>query len=385
MPQTSDVVVVGGGVIGCAIAYALVGKGARVTVLERDRIGAHASSAAAGMLGAQVEMTHPGPMVNLCLESRALYPRWQQQLKEETGLDIEWTEAGLLRLAHTAAEVESLRKREQWQRQTGLDATWLEKEPLRMLEPALSSEWSGALRIPGDGHVSAPRLVQALAQGIRSRGGFIREGVDVRDVRTMGKQVVEVETSSGSFACDNVVLSAGAWLSHFVSRLGGEIPIMPVKGESLALRPHRPLFRQTLFGPHGVYLVPKSDGRVIVGATEQEGETRPGVTAEGAAWLLMESIRMVPKLKEAEWVDAWSGLRPRTPDGLPVLGRLSPWKNVFVAGGHYRNGILLAPVTGEGIAEWIAGGKEPDWEAFSPNRFQKKAITQEEGVGKDDH
>ncbi|MDR6225007.1 glycine oxidase ThiO [Desmospora profundinema] len=385
MSQTSDVVIVGGGVIGCAIAYALAGKGARVTVLERDRIGAHASSAAAGMLGAQVEMAFPGPMVDLCLESRALYPIWQRQLKQETGLDIELQNEGMLRIADTPAEAEALREREGWQRRYGLEAVWLEKESLLQSEPCLSSEWSGALRIPGDGQVSAPRLVQALAQGVRFRGGTVVEGVEVRHVRTTGGRVTEVETTGGTFSFDTVVLSAGAWLSHLASRLEASIPVSPVKGESLALRPARPLFRQTLFGPQGLYLVPKSDGRVIVGATEKAGDVSPGVTAEGAAWLLQESIRMVPELKEAEWTAAWSSYRPRTPDGLPVLGPLSPWENAFVAGGHFRNGILLAPITGVGMAEWIAGEKVPNWGAFAPDRFQKMAISQGEGVEGNDH
>ncbi|PTM59442.1 glycine oxidase ThiO [Desmospora activa] len=379
MTQTADVIIVGGGVIGCAIAYALAEKGTEVTVLERDRIGAHASSAAAGMLGAQVEMSFPGPMLDLCLQSRERYPLWQHRLLEQTGLDIELREEGILRLARTEEEVKALQERENWQHRYGLNASWIEGEALSLSEPSLSREWLGGLHISGDGQVLAPRLVQALAQGVRVNGGSIEEGVDVHDVVTKGRRATAVETNRGTFYGEMLVLSGGVWLSSLLSRLGMSLSVSPVKGESIALRPQRPLFQRTLFGSEGVYLVPKRDGRVLVGATEKPGDTRPGVTAAGAAWLLQEAIRLVPALKEAEWIDAWSGFRPRTADGLPVLGPLSAWNNVFVAGGHFRNGILLAPATGEGMAAWILGEKVPEWEAFSPERFQKVAISEQGG------
>lgn len=379
MAQTADVVIIGGGVIGCAIAYALAKKGAKVTVLERDRIGAHASSAAAGMLGAQVEMDFPGPMLDLCLQSRERYSLWQRRLLEETGVDMELREEGMLRLARTTTEVEALRKREEWQRHLGLEATWLERETLLSLEPDLSAEWLGGLSIPGDGQVLASRLVQALAHGIRLYGGTIAEGVHVHDVVTNGEKATAVETNCGPYRCEALVLSGGAWLSPLASRLGLSLPVSAVKGESIALRPPRPLFQRTLFGSEGVYLVPKRDGRVIAGATEKPEDTRPGVTAAGAAWLLQEAIRLIPALEEAEWLGAWSSLRPRTPDGMPVLGPLSAWDNLFVAGGHFRNGILLAPATGEGMAAWIAGEEIPNWGSFSPERFQRERILEQGG------
>ncbi|SDW12787.1 glycine oxidase [Marininema mesophilum] len=364
--MNDGVVVIGGGVIGCSIAWYLVQKGVRVTLLERDRIGAHASGAAAGMLGAQVEMEHPGPMVDLCLASRNLFPHLQEQLRTETGIDIEWNQAGLLRIAGTEQEAEKLRARERWQRRLGEKAEWLTATQAKQLEPQLSEKVTGALYLPQDGQVSAPRLTQAFARGALLGGVRIVEGVEVRGCRVERGRIISLDTTAGIYRPEGVVAAAGAWNGSLLEMVGDHLPVIPVKGESLALRPRKPLFKRTLFNSN-CYLVPKADGQVIVGATEKR-EFNPGVTL-GAIRALTEAARdWVPELEDAEWLRAWSGLRPGTPDGLPYLGATETTANLYVAGGHFRNGILLSAITGKLLADLIVGEQTPLLEPFSPSR-----------------
>ncbi|OYD07706.1 glycine oxidase ThiO [Paludifilum halophilum] len=365
-----DVVVIGGGVIGCAIAYYLTKRGARVTVLERDRIGDHASSAAAGMLGAQVETSFPGPMVDLCLASRRMFPDLQQELLQLTGLDIEWNSAGMLRLAMDERESGELQQRGEWQREIGEKAEWWSQEQLIQSEPALSSEVKGALHLPGDTQVSAPRLTRAFARGLHILGGKGVEGAFVTGLRVERGRVKEVETSAGSYRPEQVVLAAGVWTRSVARMAGVSLPVFPVKGESLSVQVSEPLFRKTLFGP-GAYLVPKPDGQVIVGATERENDTSPGVTLEGLHRLSREALRMVPELSGGNWERSWAGFRPGSPDGLPYLGRVKELSNLYVASGHFRNGILLSPVTGRGMADLLAGLEVPEFHPFSPERGER--------------
>ncbi|MFC4076697.1 glycine oxidase ThiO [Salinithrix halophila] len=364
--MNDDVVVIGGGVIGCSIAWHLTKKGFRVTVLEQDRIGAHASSAAAGMLGAQVEMAYPGPMVDLCLASRAMFPAMREQLLAETGLDIELNRAGLLRLADTEEEASLLQERARWQQQLGERAEWLEKRELKDLEPSLSEELSGGLFLPGDSQVSALRLVRALAQAARLGGAQLVEGAKVNSIRVEGGRVVSLDTAAGIYRPDQVVAAAGSLNGLLVRMAGGALPVFPVKGESFALQPRKPLFTRTLFGPN-CYLVPKADGQVIVGATEKR-DMDPGVTLGAVHSLVRAAVKLVPELEEGEWLRAWSGFRPATPDGLPYLGAMSSPGNLYVAGGHFRNGILLSAVTGKSMADLIAGESVPMLEPFAPDR-----------------
>ncbi|PTX64922.1 glycine oxidase [Melghirimyces profundicolus] len=365
--KTPEVAVIGGGVIGCSIAYHLASEGVSVTLLEKDRIGEKASSAAAGMLGAQVESGFPGPMVDLCLASREMFPSLARELKEKTGLDIEWDGTGLLRLAGDPAEGEELRERGAWQREQGETAEWWDPKTLLRREPALGEGVAGGLFIPGDSQVSAPRLVQALARGASLTGAELLEGAEVRRFRCEGGRIRELETSAGRIHPEKVVFAAGAWSGILAEAIGLRLPVVPVKGESLALRWHRPLFRRTLFAK-GCYLVPKADGRVIVGATELPGDTSPGVSAKAVHGLLREAVRLVPGLGEADWERAWSGLRPGTPDGLPYLGRAPEHENLWVACGHFRNGILLSAATGRGLADLLLGRPVPRLNPFSPGR-----------------
>lgn len=374
MPLTqpsADVVIVGGGVIGCAIAYHLAKNGARVVVVERDTVGAHASSAAAGMLGAQVETTHPGPFVSLCLESRARFPRLAEALYALTGIDIELNRAGLLRLAQNDEEQQALLARAEWQRALGEPAEWLDGFALREREPAVSDAVVGALAIPGDHQVNAAKLTRAFAEAAVRLGARIIEHCAVERFLRDGTRVVGVETEGETYRAEWTVLAAGAWSGVLGRRLGLRLPVGPVKGESLSVVLQAVPFRKTLFA-HGCYLVPKQGGRVVIGATEARAGFDRRVTLAAVTQLAAAAKTLVPALAEATFERAWASVRPHSADGLPFLGTVAGHPGLVVATGHFRNGILLAPITGELIAQLIRTGQTPDLLApFSPDRLQE--------------
>jgi glycine oxidase len=338
--SSPDVIVVGGGVIGCGIAYELRKRGLQVTVLERLRVGAGASAGAAGMLAPQVEAAGPGALLEMGLRSRALFSDWQAELPVSFDLDL----SGILRVAHTERSAAELRRRAEWQRALGLSARLCDPAEVADLCPGLAPAVCG-LWVP-DGQLDARRLTLALAQGAAQRGATIREGVVVTSVRTGG-----VDTTEGRLSADHVVVAAGAW-----SGLLTGLPVRPVKGQRLLVRhAGRPL-GMTAFGDH-CYLVPKAGGHVLVGGTEEPGagfDTR--VTLDAVGRLSRAAGGLWPALGGAELVEAWAGLRPATPDRLPVLGRLPGFERVWVASGHYRNGILLSALTARLMAEAIVSG-----------------------------
>lgn len=363
-----DVVIVGGGVIGCSIAYYLAKRGARVTVLERDLIGAHASSAAAGMLGAQVEMVGPGPMSDLCIRSRSMFPDLASELFRLTGIDIELVRAGLFRIAWKEEEAEALRKRGAWQRDHGEVADWWDRDRVRNAEPAVSDQIEGALYIPGDFHVSSSQLTRAFSYGAELLGAELIERCEVTSFHAEKDRVERVVSDRGDFHAEHIVLAAGAWSSVLADTLGVRLPVIPIKGEALAVCTRKAHFEKTLYA-ESCYLVPKADGRVIVGATSRAGDMTEWVTMDAIRRLTSEAIRLVPELADSTFARAWAGIRPGSPDGLPYLGRLGHYRNLFVATGHMRNGILLSPITGRRIADLIAGEDVPDLLPFSPNRL----------------
>jgi glycine oxidase len=347
-----DVAVVGGGVVGCAVAYALARRGARVVLLERDRVAAGASYGAGGMLAPQVEAHGPGPLLRLGLASRDLFPA----LEAEVGpfdLDLR----GIVRVAHTEAGAAELAARAAWQREQGLEARLLEPSEVRSLFPDLGSPPLAALWVP-DGRLVPERLTRALALAAVRHGAVVREGVPVRSVRP-GR----VETGEGPVVAAHVVVSAGAWSADLAP-----VPVRPVKGQRVLVRHSRPLLDRVLWGD-GCYLVPQPGGRVLIGATEEPEagfDRRP--TAAAVARLLARAVELVPALGEAEVLEAWAGLRPDTPDHLPLLGPLGEG-GVWAATGHYRNGILLAPVTGERLAAALLEGEPLPGECL-PDRFR---------------
>ncbi|EPR28296.1 MULTISPECIES: glycine oxidase ThiO [Geobacillus] len=353
MTHWYDVAIVGGGVIGAAIGFELAKRRHRVAIFEKGTMGSGASSAAAGMLGAQSEFSTSSPLVPLALQSRALMPALAEELRERTGIDIGLVEKGLIKLATTEEEADDLYRHYTFWRGIGEPVQWLTKGEELEMEPRLAAEaLAGAMYIPGDGQVSAPDLAAALAYAAASAGACLYEYTEVFDIRSDSSGHV-VDTTGGTFAAEAVVIASGAWAARLGARVGLSLSVYPVKGECVMVRTPVPLLKTTVFAKNGCYIVPKSGNRLLIGATSTPGTFDRRVSAGGVMNLLHRAASLVPDIEQAEWVGAWSGIRPQTEDGLPYLGEHPERRGLFVAAGHYRNGILLSPLTGLLVADLV--------------------------------
>ena len=352
----ADVIIVGGGVIGCACAYYLAKAGAGVTLVEKREIAGEASGAAAGMLVPPAEAAACGPFRDLSRAGLAVYPELIAGLSDETGIDVQYTDSGLLLTAATEGRAAALRAIARWSAssgQLGMPLEWVEGGPLRALEPGLSKRLLGAAYSPQARHVNPGLLTQALARGAAGRGATLRQGAGVAGFIGRAGRVTGVRTTAGDAVdAGHVVLAAGSWTGRLARRLGANVPTPPMRGQMLAYRSNA--VRHILWGEDG-YLVPKAGGFLFAGATVEDAGFRPRTTGRGLAGLRRMARSIVPSLRYGEVASAWAGLRPGSPDGLPVIGRLPGWENVYVATGHFRNGILLGPVTGKLIAQLIGG------------------------------
>lgn len=346
-----DVVVVGGGVMGLTSALALARRGARVLVLERGSPGAEASAAAAGILGAQVEPSGPGLVASLALASRALYPALARGLLESTGIDTGYQRCGVLKIARPG-EVAPLHAAVGWQAGAGLQAELADEARVRALAPGLGAVAGGGVWFPEDGQIDPVALLRALLRATREAGVALRSGAQVRGVWLEGHRARGVELGDGTrVEAGHVVLAAGSWSSLLEGLPPQAQGVKPARGQIVELQcPVRP-FEPVIYGP-GAYLVPRADGRVLLGSTLEFVGYHRDVTARGVRDLLTAATAIWPALEEASLARTWSGFRPHAE--APLLG-LCEYRNLVLATGHHRNGILLAPITGEIVAEACEG------------------------------
>ncbi len=352
------VIVVGGGVIGCSIAYHLRRAGTTVVLLERGEIGGEASGAAAGMLIAPIEDTENEDFNRLRRASLEMYPGLLDEVQALSGIDAEYKRPGMLRTASTpeaAAEMQALARN-----QPGLE--WIGPADLREVEPTLSHSILGAAYSEGDADLNPGLWTNALASAAAKLGTDIRRGVTVTGITDRG-----VRTTDGPIKGDAVVIAAGPWAGALMKRRPPRIETPPMRGQMIAY--HSNILRHAVWGERG-YLVPKPRGFTWAGATVEDAGFRKHTTERGLAGLRAMASSYVPALRNAEVATAWAGLRPGSPDGLPVIGRVPGKDNVFVATGHFRNGILLAPVTGALLTELVLEGRLDERLApFGPERF----------------
>jgi glycine oxidase len=367
--SVADVAIVGGGIMGCAVALRLASRGLAVTVIERGIPGAEASSAAAGILGPQMEADAPGPLLDLGLRSRALFPALAAELRDATGIDIGYVKSGVLAVALDGAGAAELTARRAWQTARGLRVESLTAEALRALEPNLGPEVRAALRFADDAQVNARELARAFSQAAALAGARFLQGRYVRRVVVRDGVVEGVELDGEVLAAGAVVVAAGSW-SGLVE--GSGVPatvVRPARGQLASIETRPPLFRHVLAVHGRGYLVPRRDGTVIAGSTVEMAGFRKEVTVAGMEQILGLARALVPALGDAPVTGSWSNFRPYTEDHLPVLG-LTPVRGLVLATGHFRNGILLAPVTAEAIASLVAtGASEVDLSPFSVTRF----------------
>ncbi|GAA0479629.1 glycine oxidase ThiO [Salinibacillus aidingensis] len=364
-----DAIVIGGGVMGGSTAFQLSKKGYRTLVLEKDQLGGKASSAAAGMIGAQVELDSDSPMFQLARESRKQFPELAEEIKDLAGIDIGFRKNGMLKMAFTNEEREKFLKIIETQQQLGEQVDWLTPEEVINKEPLLSSSLKGAMYIEGDGQVSAPDFTMGLLKSAAALGTDLKEYCEVKGFLREGNRVIGVSTNEGNFYSHSVVVTAGAWTTQLIQESGLDLKGYPVKGESFSVITHKPLLTHTIFSS-SCYIVPKTGGRLIIGATVKPHSFSRSVSVEGIAQLMEEAKFILPSIKETEWKKAWAGTRPQSLDGLPYLGEHPEWSHLFIANGHFRNGILLSPITGMIITDLIERKKTiTDVEPFRIDRL----------------
>ena len=368
-----DVVVIGAGVAGLGVAWRLVRSGLGVVVLDRGAPGRGATWAAAGMLAPAAEIGFEElDLYALGRESLARWPAFAAEIEAETGMSVGLRTEGTLVVADDRDSLRALRRLFEFQTAHGVPVEWLGGEAARETEPLLSPRIPGAVWSPTDHQVDNRALADALVAAVQGAGGTIREHAAVVRVQPDAtRPAVELATGERIFA-RAVVLAAGAW-SPGVGGLAS-LPVRPVKGQMLSLRTTGTLaLRVTVRGPDA-YLVPKPDGRLVVGATSEDVGENTALTAGGLYRLLEGAVAVVPGVEEMEIVETWAGLRPASRDHAPVLGRTAA-PGVVAATGHYRHGVLLAPVTADEVAadvlSLLAGRSEtrPLLAPFSPLRF----------------
>jgi glycine oxidase len=368
-----DVAVVGAGVVGLASAWRAAAAGLRTVVLDRERPGAGASGVAAGMLAPVTEASWgEEELLRLNLESARLWPAFEAELAEGSGAETGYERRGALVIAVDRDDAEELGRLHRFQGSLGLDVEWLTRSECRRLEPGLAPGIAGGIRAPQDHQVDPRALTAALAAAFEGAGGELATGRAVERVEVAGGAVSGLRLSGGTLlAAEQVVIAAGAWSGRIGGLDGIESPpVRPVKGQILRLRGGRdaPLADRAVHTPR-CYIVPRANGEVVVGATVEERGYDTAVTAGGVYRLLEAAWEVLPDVGELELVESAARLRPGTPDNLPVVGAGGA-KGLVWATGHYRNGILLAPLTAAAVLAVLSeDSAAPLGEAVAPSRF----------------
>ncbi len=352
MQAAKEIIVIGGGVIGLATAIELRLLGAEVTILCQD-FQAAAGHAAAGMLAPQAEQISIESMLDLCLASRELYPSWVQKIESISGVDAGYWQCGILAPHYTQPEQ---------------NAQWLAPDIIHSYQARLSESIVGGYWYPADGQVDNRALIRSLFSASQSLGVNFLDGVAVKTINHSQERITHLETSEGNMSAQHYILATGAWSQQLLP-----IKVVPRKGQMLSLLvppeqwDHLPL-QQVLFGEE-IYIVPRRDGKIVIGATSENVGFTPQNTPQGIQQLLTAATRLFPLLQDLPIHETWWGFRPATPDELPILGT-SAYENLTLATGHYRNGILLAPITAKLIADLVWNQQVDDllaamsWERF---------------------
>ena len=374
-----DAVVVGAGIVGLACAWRAAERGLSVLVLERARPGSGASGVAAGMLAPVTEAEFgEEALLRANLESRTLWDGFDAELRERSGVATGYTASGALVAAADRDDAEELRRLHAFERSLGLGADWLQPAECRRLEPGLSPRVRGGIVATRDGHVDPAAVIRALCAALQREGGELVAGAGVEAIERGDDGSARVRTDAGAIPAEAVVIATGCRtprLHGFEEAL--RPPVRPVKGQILELR-----VRPGATAPAGrivrtprCYVVPRADGRVAIGATVEEVGFDEAVTAGAVHRLLEAAWEVLPEVAELELIAARAGLRPGTPDNAPVIGAAD--ERLVWATGHYRNGVLLAPLTALAVAEILTGGTPPaEVEPFGPGRFATRHAEQ---------
>lgn len=366
MKGSADVLIVGGGIIGCSIAYFLRKQGAEVIVLEKGDFGAQASSAAAGLLAPIRPLCQRDAFKALQLSGLARFSSFVPELEAVSGITVGYEQTGTLRLL-PAAKLDALQAwAEEWQH-AGYHIEVLTPQEAHARQSNLSSGLYGAVTIAEEAQVIPVQLVQAYAQAALNLGALLYAHTEVVALKRseVESRITGVWTNRGDLlTCNQLILAAGAWSARCGTWLGIKVPVRPVRGELIALQQPSPPVRHIIFDEgifdEDIYIAPKPNGTVIVGATKADAGFDTSVSAGGALHLLTVATQLLPDLIDCPIQRMWAGLRPKTPDSRPLLGPIPSWENVVIAGGHGGFGVLLSVITGETLAELITTGLVPE-------------------------
>jgi len=362
-----DVIVVGGGVIGLSIAHAVATEGKSVMVLDPGNAMDAASWAAAGMLAPQSEADRNDALFQLCAASLRIYGDWILQLQEQSGVDPEYQEPGLIYVANSEDSFDALRRRMGWQGEAGFDSQLLTPDEVRKMEPHLTLPIVGGIHMPGERQVTPRRLLEALRGACQFRDVEVRNGERVRGILRQNGKIEGVETDTESFSAAAVVIASGARSSE-IAGLRSRLPIVPRKGQIFSLVTPSPMFQRLVRWEHA-YMVQRRGGELVVGATNEDAGFDRSLTPSGIGGLLAQVQKLSSCTAGLAIQEMWTGLRPATPDGLPVLGFAGD--GLIYATGHYRNGVLLAPITASIVASLVTGRQVPlPLEPYSARRFE---------------
>ena len=343
--------------IGCSIAWRLAQSGLKVSLFERRRVGSEASRAAAGMLSPQGEAQAPGPFLDFGLRSRAMYRGFTDDLTEASGIDVGYRDEGTLFVVVEGEDEKEKTRWASWQLEAGLPLEHVSADDLRKLEPSVTNKATRAIFLSQEHQVDNRRLMDALEVAIKRVGVEVIEGAEVSALTTERGRVTGVASGGTHWDAGTVILAAGSWSSSLLESVGLNIAITPARGQMLAVRGSRAPITRVLHSS-SVYIVPRNDGRILIGATVEYAGFHKAVTAGAINQLLTSAVELMPSLTTFEIIETWSGLRPDTSDHLPIIGT-SGIDNLLLATGHFRNGILLAPLTASLIAEFLNGNREP--------------------------
>lgn len=361
-----DILVIGAGVVGCAVGYELAARGARVRIFDMRDIGQGASRASAGVLCPHIE-GHAAALLQLGVRSLALYDAFVARVASDAHIPVEYQRTGTLEVALTDEDAARLRTVASRHAAAGLEHQYLDGRAARALEPALSAQTAGALLVPSHGYVAVPALNAALAAAAQVRGATLERARPVQRIARGGSRTV-VTTSDGDVEADAVVIAAGSW-SGAIEGQPAAVPVKPIRGQLLHLEFEAAPVSRVIWGAD-CYLVPWRDGSLLVGATSEDVGFDERATVAGVHDLLDSACELLPPTWAAQFAGVRVGLRPATPDGLPVIGPSSSQPGLFYATGHFRNGVLLAPLTAQLLADLVLEGRTaPELGVTTPERF----------------
>jgi glycine oxidase len=369
MVRPSDILVVGAGIVGCAVAYELARRGASVQIVDERPAGMGATQASAGVLAPFIEAREDSPFLTLTVRSLELFDDFIPRVSSESGIAVPYKRTGTIDVALSAVDLRNLEANASVLAGRGVRAVLLDAAGVRAEEPQVGDDAVGGLLIETHGFVAASELTRALVASARAHGARVVEAARVQRIATRSGEVA-VETSRGSLTANAVVFAPGSWASQIpIDGVAAPVPVRPVRGQLLSLAwTGEPLRRVTWSSR--CYLVPWDDGTLLVGATVEEAGFDERATVAGVRDLLDAACELVPRARSAGFRAARVGLRPATSDGLPIIGASSAVPNLMYATGHYRNGVLLAPLTAQLVADAMLENRlDPLLAAVSPARF----------------